>query len=63
MNEQEKKNMEDRLVWKSGDIVTVNSQCWDCINNQGIDDCDAYGLKPDDYSLNYDICPAYSKKP
>ena len=63
MNEQQKKNMEDRLVWKSGDIVVENSQCYNCINNLGIDECEEYGLKPDKYSLNRGICPAYSKKP
>lgn len=52
---------EDKFTTKAGDFKVKFSQCSNCIENVGIDQCKNFGEKPRIYSLNTSDCP--SKKP
>ena len=41
----------------SGSEILHRPQCVNCTNNTGMNGCDAFGTKPEEYISNYEDCP------
>lgn len=52
------KEREDRFTVKSGEMQFVPSQCADCLNNVGVNECKVYGHQPDQFRDNEEDCPS-----
>ena len=41
----------------SGAVILHTPQCVNCIYNTGMNGCDSFGTKPEEYLSNFDECP------